>query len=82
MDFSNDFYGGFCAGLEFARSHPYRDKAVNYARWLPLHSEEFPNAGKCSNCGYEYAKAIQTLTNYTPICPNCGAKMSVHFIDW
>lgn len=82
MEYSDTFYDGFCAGLEFARLRSRKGKTVAYARWLPLHSNEFPKGAECSNCGSPCVEAVQTPVNYMPICPNCGAKMTVYLMDW
>ena len=51
MEYSNNFYDGFRAGLEFARrqSDKHNNKTEKLGAWHPCH---ITGIGRCSNCGY------------------------------
>lgn len=82
MGYSNTFYDGFCAGLEFARLQTREGKASKYARWTPLYNGESRVGARCSNCGWTQVDAVRTPLDYMPFCPNCKTKMIVRAIDW
>lgn len=81
MEFSNNFYDGFCAGFELARQQSYvhNNNAENDGFWHPCH---ISGIGRCSECGYIHANPVRTLIDYESICPNCGASMFFLYSEW
>lgn len=81
MEYSNNFYDGFCAGLEFARrqSDKHNNKTEKRGVWHPCYNT---GVGRCSNCGYLHANPVRTPSDYEPICPNCGALMFFRCREW
>ena len=60
------------AAYESIRSEPAADVApVVHGKWITI-----DGTSRCSECGYipAYDSAIDDLF-YSPLCPNCGAKM-------
>lgn len=72
-EFVDDFWQGWCAGIDTAISACEKFPAADVA---PVRHAHWDVNGRCTACGGHAPFWCMAYTYYkSPFCPNCGAKM-------